>query len=71
MSHDGSPGGQTNPGDAWTVIAYILSGLLLWGGVGLLVDRWLGTDFVVGIGMLLGCVSSLYLVYIRYGRETP
>lgn len=61
-------GPVTGPGDAWTVIAYLLSGLLLWGGAGMLLDRWLGTEFLVLIGMLVGGGAGLYLVYIRYGQ---
>ncbi len=68
MSHE-SPGRDANPGDAWTVIAYLLSGLLLWGGAGLLLDRWLGTSFLVLVGMLVGGVGAIYLVYIRYGKS--
>ena len=51
------------------MIAYLLSGLLLWGGAGLLLDRWLGTSFLVLVGMLVGGVGALYLVYIRYGKS--
>ncbi len=69
MSQGASPGGNANPGDAWTVIAYLLSGLLLWGGVGLALDRWLGTSFLVLIGLLVGGVGAIYLVYIRYGKS--
>ncbi len=67
----GPPGPRAaGPGDAWTVLAYLLSGLILWGGAGVLVDRWLGTSFAVLIGLLVGGASSLYLVYIRFGRST-
>lgn len=60
---------NANPGDAWTVLAYLLSGLLLWGGAGILLDRWLGTSFFVLVGMLVGGASATYLVYIRYGKS--
>ncbi len=45
---------------AWTVLAYLISGPSLYGGLGWLVDRWLGTYPVltaVGIigGVGLGC----------------
>lgn len=69
MSQVGPPGRNANPGDAWTVIAYLLSGLILWGGAGLLLDRWLGTSFLVLVGMLVGGVGAIYLVYIRYGKS--
>ncbi len=69
MSKDDLPGRVAGPEDAWTVIAYLLTGLVLWGGAGLLLDRWLGTEFFVLLGMLIGGASSLYLVYIRYGQS--
>ncbi len=69
MSQEGPPGREANPGDAWTVIAYLLSGLIVWGGGGLLLDRWLGTQFLVLIGMLIGGVAGMYLVYIRFGKS--
>jgi ATP synthase protein I len=69
MSQVDPPGRSANPGDAWTVIAYLLSGLLLWGGIGVLLDRWLGTAFFTLIGMLVGGVGAVYLVYIRYGKS--
>ena len=69
MSQVDPPGRSANPGDGWTVIAYLLSGLLFWGGIGVLLDRWLGTSFLVLIGMLVGAVSAVYLVYIRYGKS--
>lgn len=68
---DGSGQGRrrrTDPGDAWSILGYLLSGLLVWGGAGLLVDRWLGTRFVVLIGLLVGMATSIYIVYVRYGR---
>lgn len=61
-------GRSAGPGDAWTVISYLLSGLILWGGAGLLLDRWLGTTFLALVGMLVGGGGALYLVYIRYGK---
>ena len=69
MNHSGSSGRDANPGDAWTVIAYLLSGLILWGGVGVLADRWLGTAFLTLVGMLIGGASALYLVYLRFGKS--
>jgi len=55
-------------GDAWSIVSYILSGLLVWGGLGLLLDLWLGTSFLLLVGLLLGAAASLYLVWLRYGR---
>lgn len=61
--------------EAWTVLARLISGPLLYGGLGWLVDRWLGTNpwFVV-VGILGGMALSLYVVWFRYGaldRQPP
>ncbi len=71
MSDRGAPPNPrpAGPGDAYTIIGYLLSGLVIWGGVGLLLDRWLGTRFLVLIGLLVGGASALYLIYVRYGRQ--
>ncbi|TMK82076.1 MAG: hypothetical protein E6G47_01470 [Actinobacteria bacterium] len=53
----------------WTISAYLLSGILVWGGVGWLIDHLVGTPKVfTAIGMVLGAGLGVYLVYIRYGR---
>jgi ATP synthase protein I len=56
------------PGDGWAVMGYLLSGMIVWGGAGYLADRWLGTSFLVLIGLLLGGAGAIYLIYVRYGR---
>jgi ATP synthase protein I len=38
----------------WSIFGYLLSGLLVWGGVGWALDRFLGT----GIFLLLGLVVA-------------
>lgn len=53
---------------AWDIVAYLLSGMLLWGGAGWLLDRWLGITLFLPIGLLFGTGLALYLVYVRYGR---
>jgi F0F1-type ATP synthase assembly protein I len=61
-----SPAGSTDP---WSIVAYLLSGMLIWGGAGWLLDRWLGTSFLVLIGLLIGTGLSLYLIYVRLGSS--
>jgi ATP synthase protein I len=55
---------------AWGVIGSLLSGVLVWGGVGWLLDRWLGFDgLFLPIGMVAGMGLGIYVVYVRYGRD--
>ncbi|HLB62294.1 MAG TPA: hypothetical protein VJN50_06135 [Actinomycetota bacterium] len=59
-------------GQAWTILGTLLAGILVWGGVGLLVDRLLGFDrwVFLPIGMLVGIGVAIYVVYVRYGRDS-
>jgi F0F1-type ATP synthase assembly protein I len=51
------------------VIAEILAGPVVWGGVGWLADRWLGTaPWLFVIGVMGGFVGGLYLVWLRLTR---
>jgi ATP synthase protein I len=55
---------------AWTVLAYLITGPLLYGGLGWLADRWLDTSPVfVLIGILGGMALALYVVWVRYGTH--
>jgi F0F1-type ATP synthase assembly protein I len=58
-------------GAFWTIIAYLISGLGFWGGLGYLGDRYLKTDFLTVVGMLFGLVTGLYLVWIKMVKENP
>ncbi|CAB4540998.1 unannotated protein [freshwater metagenome] len=53
----------------WSIFGYLLSGLLFWGGVGWGLDSWLGTSYLLLLGLLVGMGASLYLVWLRFGRE--
>ena len=55
----------------WGITGTMLSGIVVWGGVGLAIDRWLGTRFFVLIGVLLGLGVAIYLVVVKYGAVEP
>ena len=51
------------------ITSSLLAGLLLYGGIGLLIDRLAGTGKVfTAVGMIVGAVLGIYLIYVRYGR---
>lgn len=54
---------------AASVIAYLVTGPALFGGLGWLLDRWLGTGFIVLLGLLAGMAMSLYVIWLRYGTQ--
>ena len=61
-------GGESSP-DAWSIIGLLLGGLLVWGGIGYLLDRWLGfRALFLPIGLIVGAIGGTWLVIIRYAR---
>ena len=70
---DGSEGAKGEARGAesalWSIFGYLISGQIVWGGIGFALDRWLGTSFLVLVGLLLGMGSSIYLVWLRFGRK--
>jgi F0F1-type ATP synthase assembly protein I len=53
----------------WSIVGYLLSGLVIWGGIGWGVDKWLDTSYFALVGLLLGAGASIYLVWLRFGRD--
>lgn len=51
------------------MVVELLAGLLTWGTIGWLLDRWLGTwPWLFAIGALVGFGGGLYLVWLRSNR---
>jgi ATP synthase protein I len=57
-----------NQGVGMTALSYLIAGILVWGLVGLVVDRWLGTGGIAtGVGVVLGAAGAVYLIARRFG----
>lgn len=69
QSHRGGGTQPPPPSDAWTALSYLLSGFLLFGGIGWGLDALLGTRVITPVGLLAGGAASLYLIYIRYVKS--
>jgi F0F1-type ATP synthase assembly protein I len=55
---------------AWSVMATMVAGPLLYGVLGWGIDTLVGTTRVfLALGVLVGFVSSFFIVYARYGRN--
>jgi F0F1-type ATP synthase assembly protein I len=69
MSDSGPPREPSGRGAdvVWSIIGTMIAGVLAWGGIGWLLDRWLGTRFLVAIGIVLGMAGAFYLIIKRYG----
>ena len=47
-------------------LADFLSAMLVWGGIGWLLDRWLGTEpWLLIAGIVLGNTMGIYLLWLR------
>lgn len=57
-------------GDPWHAFGYVVSGVGLYGVLGWLADRWLGTTFLVAVGVLLGAGFGIYMTWARFNRTT-
>ena len=68
MSTNGAPARAQGGTDvAMRVVAEMLAGMLLYGGLGWLGDHFWHTRFLLPAGLLLGFGLSIYLVIRRYG----
>jgi F0F1-type ATP synthase assembly protein I len=55
----------------WGITGTMLSGIVVWGGVGWLLDRWLETRFFILVGTILGLTVAIYLIVVKYGAARP
>ena len=53
-------------GDPWHAFGYIVAGVAFYGLLGWLADRWLGTRFLVAVGILAGAALGIYLTAARF-----
>jgi ATP synthase protein I len=54
---------------AHSAIGSLLGGVLVWGGVGLLLDHWLQTGRILtASGIVVGFLTGFFIVYVRFGR---
>lgn len=59
--------GSRPQGDPWHAFGFLATGVAVYGLLGWLADRWLGTSYLVVIGILLGAVLGLYMTFARFG----
>jgi ATP synthase protein I len=50
--------------DPYSISGYLLAGMVLYGGLGWLIDKWAGTSNVFApIGVIFGLAAALYLTF--------
>ena len=50
------------------VLSYLISGVLLYGFLGWVGDHFLGTNFLLPIGIVAGAALGCYVIIRRFGR---
>jgi F0F1-type ATP synthase assembly protein I len=55
----------------WTVTSEMIAALLMWGGIGYVIDRliWGEPRVFTPVGMMLGAALGIYLVWLRFGKQ--
>ena len=69
MTEKKPPSGDGGQNVGLTVFSYLLSGMLVYGGLGWLISRWTGLSLIFPLGMLFGLALTIGWVIYRYGRS--
>ncbi|WP_246186884.1 AtpZ/AtpI family protein [Microlunatus speluncae] len=66
-----TPADMRGMDQAMRVLSYLISGVVVWGGLGWLGDYLLKTNFLLPIGIILGAALGVYVIIRKYGRIDP
>lgn len=67
----GATSGNKSQGDPWHAFGYLVSGVLFYGFLGWLADRWLDTRFFIVAGIFVGAGLGIYLTFGRFSPKQP
>ena len=56
--------GTSRSMDPWVALGRLGGGVLVYGGVGWLLDQWWDTAFLAPLGILLGVALGLYVTFV-------
>jgi len=57
--------------DPWQGFGYLVAGVGVYGLLGWLADRWLGTSFLVAVGIVVGAGLGIWLAIVRFTGSPP
>ena len=69
MPSDSSP--RRRSADPWQGFGYLVAGVGVYGLLGWFADRWLGTSFLVAVGIVVGAGFGLWLTIVRFTGSPP
>ncbi len=61
--------GHEGESQVWGLISTLVGGPAVWGGIGYGVDRLLDTSAFLPIGVVVGFVTSFYIVYVKTSEQ--
>lgn len=61
---------EKSPGDPWHAFGYLIAGVFMYGAIGWGLDRWLGTTYLVALGILFGASLGIYMTFARFNRTS-
>lgn len=53
----------------WSIFAYLISGMVFYGGLGWLIGHLTNVPVLFPIGALVGLAVGIFAVYYKYGRS--
>lgn len=53
----------------WGLISTLVGGPVVWAGIGFGIDRLLDTSVFTPIGLVVGFVTSFYIVYVKTSTQ--
>ena len=69
--HESTDSSGIGEGLAWHVLSILVAGPVTWGGIGAVIDHYAGTGrLFLPIGIVVGAVTSFYLVKVRFFRNS-
>ena len=61
--------GHEGESQVWGLISTLVGGPAVWGAIGYGVDRGLDTSAFLPIGVVVGFVTSFYIVYVKTSEQ--
>ena len=68
--HEDPKPSPSTAGDGWRVLSYLIGGVVVYGGIGFVLDRVFGTQFLLPVGIVLGAGLTVALLHFRYGSRS-
>ena len=64
----GDKGPEWGMSTGWAIVGTLISGMLVWGGIGWLIDWLLDVEFALPIGLVVGVAGAIVLIVKRYAN---